>query len=216
MVARHLGNYVLRSVKQGHTSDEILGDLSKNLLASMCHPVKNLELNDAPAVGPANAPVTVIEFADFRCAHCKQVAPDVKAALAKYGNKTRFVFMPFPLQNHPMSVAAAEAALAANAQGKFAEMSQALFAYEGVDYDDAVLLDIAKRAGLDLKRFTKDMSTHVYRDRVLALKARGTTAGIEATPTFFVNGRKFSPSPPELTVADRLAIELDRNKGTCQ
>jgi protein-disulfide isomerase len=127
----------------------------------------------------------------------------------------RFVFAPFPLGGNPESVAAAEAALAAEAQGKFTAMQDVLFAHEGA-YDVDTLKKLAQKAGLDVVRFEREMTARAYKDAAAAIKQEGQDVGVLGTPAFFVNGRPFDFDPDLYTFADRFELELDRNAGSCQ
>lgn len=215
-IADHFSRVILRGVQVGLNVDDILGFMSSRVSAPFCAKPKPLALEQALTKGPKDAKVTLVEFADFRCGHCREAAPQVAKAIAKYGKRVRFVFAPFPLQNSTQSVGAAAAMYAAGAQNKGWEMHEALFTDAAKDFEPAAFLAIAKRLGLDLKRFEADMASPATRDRVLAIKQIGLDVGVEATPTFFVNGRPFEPDPDLLTFADRFEMELDRNAGRCQ
>lgn len=213
--AKHLGHTIIRGLQHGATKEDIYVTLSQTVLGPFCGKPKQIDTEGAPARGPASAQLEVIEFADFRCAHCKRAAPRIKNMLSEWKEKVHFVFMPFPLRDHPESIAAAEAALAAAAQGKFPRMQELLFAHAG-RYTHAALARLARKAGLDVKRFRTALEQHTYREQVQALKKRGLEAGIAGTPTFFVNGRPFQPKPPVFDFKHRLRMEQDRGKGTCQ
>lgn len=215
-VAQHLGKMLVRSVSVGLSSDEILAFFSSRVSGPFCTKPAPLAIAGAPERGSKNAPITLVEFADFRCGHCREVAPMVKKALEQYGKRVRFVFAPFPLQNNSVSVSAAVAMLAAGNQGKQWEMHELLFAPGAEDFADATLVRLARQLELDVKRFEADLKSPALKQQVLAIKQAGLDAGIEATPTFFVNGRRFEPDPDLFTFADRFDLELDRSAGRCQ
>ncbi len=214
-VAHHLGNFIVRNIHDGAGADEILGALSADVLAPFCAAPVRLELAGVPHSGPAAAPVLLVEFADFRCAHCKESAPLVHATLARYRDRVRFAFVPFPLGNHPLGVVAAEAALAADAQGKFWPMHDQLFAHQDDDFAPEVIARAAKAAGLDVARLNRDLAAQRFRKQVLAQREQGLAAGVASTPSFLVNGRLFKPTLL-MTLSDRIELELDRNQGVCQ
>ncbi|MBI3178364.1 MAG: thioredoxin domain-containing protein [Deltaproteobacteria bacterium] len=214
-VAQHLGRFVIRSIDDGAGADEILAALSADVLGPFCAPPLKLEVTGAPQSGPAGAPVVLVEFADFRCAHCKEAAPLVHATLARYRDRVRFAFLPFPLNNHPLGVRAAEASLAADAQGKFWPMYEQLFAHQDDDFEPQVLARAAKAAGVDVTRMTKELEAERFRRLVVTFKQQGLAAGVDSTPSFFVNGRLFKPTLL-MTLSDRIELELDRNQGVCQ
>ncbi|MEO8285987.1 MAG: thioredoxin domain-containing protein [Chloroflexota bacterium] len=141
--------------------------------------------------GPADAPVTLVEYGDFECSYCGMAYPIIKEAQRRMGNRLRFVFRNFPIStSHPHARHAAEAAEAAGAQGKFWEMHDML--YENQDrLDDEHLQQFAARIGLDTRRFNRDMSEHHFRSRVRDSFMSGVHSGVNGTPTFFINGERY-------------------------
>ncbi len=139
-------------------------------------------------LGPAAAPVTIIEYGDFECPSCRQAHPAVKIMLAHFGDKVRFVFRHFPLREvHPHAELAAEAAEAAGAQHQFWPYYDLLFAHQQhITPDD--LTTYAKQLGLDLPRFGYEMKDNVYLQRVQEQLAGAERLGVRATPAFYVNG----------------------------
>jgi protein-disulfide isomerase len=214
--AEHLSTVLARIAQTGLSVDEISTFMSSRVSGPFCGKPKTLKVDDAPQRGDKNAPLTVIEFADFRCPHCRDAAPRVQEALAKYGKKVRFIFVPYPLQNNPQSVNAAAALLAAGNQNKLWQMHEALFSAPSTEFELPLLVSLATKAGLDPKKFTADLGSEAVRNRVAALKQSAVDAGVEATPTFYVNGRELQPDPELFTFADRFEMELDRNSGICQ
>ena len=215
-VARHFGDIAYTAAQSGNTTDAVLGFLAERVIGPFCGKTSPIKLPDAPTLGSPAAPVTIVEFADFRCGHCKTAAPLVKQALRKHPNNARVVFVPFPLGDHPESMAAAEAALAAGAQGKFWEMHDLLFANQASGFNSESLTGYAQKLGLDIKRFNQALESRQYRDELKALKKAGVAAGVKGTPAFFVNGRRFDPAPALMTLTKRIDMELDRNRGQCQ
>jgi len=215
-MAHHLAEIVFEQVQLNRSSDQILGTLSNRVFAPFCGPQKKGLTPALPFKGNPDAPVTLIEFADFRCPHCKMQAPALKTFARQYAQSVKVIFVPFPLNDHPLSVAASEALLAANAQGRFWEMHDLLFAHPDGNFDHPTLIKLAKKANLKLKQFNRDLKEHRYRDQVQELKALGLRAGIAGTPSFFMNGRPFVPDSTTMTLARRLEMELDRGLGTCQ
>lgn len=215
-IAVDLGQMVARAARAGALSPAILGYLSQGVLGPMCSAPQIDKLQGAPQKGKDNAPVTITEFADFRCSHCREAVPMVHKALRAYSSKVRLVYVPLVLQDNPLGFAAAEAALAAHAQGKFWEMHAALFAREDGNFEPGVLADLAKKIGLNTKQFAKDMETHRFRDQVLAYKKTANAAGIDGTPAFFINGRRFAPLPGVCSLEERFELELDHDGTGCQ
>ncbi len=137
--------------------------------------------------GLPSAGVTLVEYGDFECPNCRQAYPAVKVMRAHFGDKLRFVFRHFPQSEiHPNAIAAAEAAEAAGAQGKFWEYHDLLFTHAPLTSVDS-LVDYAWQVGLDMVRFKQDFTGQAFRDRVQRDLSTGAQAGVRATPTFFVN-----------------------------
>jgi protein-disulfide isomerase len=146
--------------------------------------------DDDHVLGPADAPLQVVEYGDYQCPHCGKVHPIVHDLLGRYGPRVRFVFRHFPLPKvHPKARLAAEAAEAASAEGKFWEMHDLLYSHqEALEPTD--LLNYAGQLGMDLDRFRRDLEAHVHAARVQRDLAGGVRSGVNRTPTFFINGRR--------------------------
>jgi protein-disulfide isomerase len=141
------------------------------------------------AIGPAHARVTVVEYGDFECPNCKQAAPAVKLLVAEFGDRLRFVFRHFPLEEvHPHALNAAQAAESAAAQGRFWPMHDLLFENQHA-LRGHHLREYAQHLELDMARFTADMDDTVYLQRIREHEQSGVESGVRATPTFFLNAR---------------------------
>ncbi len=140
--------------------------------------------------GPPDAPVTIVEYGDYECPFCGEAYPVVKALQERLGDQMCFVFRNFPLtEAHPHAEDAAEAAEAAGAQGKFWPMHDLL--YENQDaLEPEDLVQYARALHLDLPRFVKEMSDHLYAPRVREDFRSGVRSGVNGTPTFFINGMR--------------------------
>ncbi|MCC7417314.1 MAG: thioredoxin domain-containing protein [Acidobacteria bacterium] len=148
-----------------------------------------------PARGPENAPIRLIEFSDFQCPFCLRAFPTVMKVLDTYGDRIRFVYRHYPLQNHPEARPAAEAAQCAHAQGKFWPFHNRLFENPG-HLSAADLKQAAADLGLDTAAFDACVAGRTYRDDVDADIAAADAAGISGTPAFFINGRILSGAQP--------------------
>jgi protein-disulfide isomerase len=149
---------------------------------------KAVAVGDAPSKGPASAKVVVVEFGDFECPYCGEEEPIVTQMLTDYEGRIRFVFKEFPLASiHPYAELAAEAALAANAQGKFWPYHDALYANQTA-LSRSSLDKYATDVGLDLTKFDAALDNGTFASAVAADVAQGTTLGVGGTPTFFING----------------------------
>jgi len=162
------------------------------------------------ARGPADAPLTLIEYGDFECPYCGEAHSAVQEIERRFNGRLRFVFRQFPLrQTHPHAEGAAEAAEAAGAQGRFWEMYDQLFAHQRA-LGDAKLRVYAKAAGVpDLDRLDRELATGRYRPELDAAIERGESSGVEGTPMFFINGLPFED---EATV-EALSAALDDAQG---
>ena len=152
--------------------------------------------------GPANAALTLVQYADFQCPHCAAAYPEVAAIANELSDSLRLVLRHFPLaQVHPQAQRAAEAAEAAASHGRFWEMASLLYENQE-ELDDHSLGRYARKAGLDLKRFRKELSSGVHAARVRADYLGGIRSGVNGTPTFFINGKRYEgPFKSEALVA---------------
>lgn len=137
--------------------------------------------------GPKNAPVTLVEYADFECPFCGQAEPVVRDLLADFGD-LRYVWRHLPLTDvHPNAQLAAEAAEAAAEQGAFWEMHDRLLEHQGA-LQVSDLKRYADELGLDAKRFQRSLRTHAGAGRVAEHMESADLSGVSGTPTFFING----------------------------
>jgi protein-disulfide isomerase/rRNA maturation endonuclease Nob1 len=152
--------------------------------------VQNISADDDPFEGKATAPVTVVMFSDFQCPACAQTHPVLKRVLAEYGDKARLVVRDFPLvERHQDAFAAAVAANAARAQGKFFEYIEVLYRHQNA-LDQDSLKKYAADLGLNEERFALDLKSERLADEVRKDLADGKAYGVRGTPTIFVNGVK--------------------------
>lgn len=147
-----------------------------------------VDAGNSPSQGPTDAKVTVIEFGDFECPYCGAEEPVVTQMLSDYAGRIRFVFKEFPLSSiHPYAELAAEAALAANAQGQFWPYHNTLYANQ-TELAQGNLETYAMMLGLDITTFDTALDSHAYASAVAADEAYGMSVGVTGTPTFFING----------------------------
>jgi protein-disulfide isomerase len=157
------------------------------LISEPPQPVQNISVDDDPARGAANASVTIVEFTDFQCPACAAMHPVLDEVLKSYGDKVRFVVRDFPLNQHENARKAAEAANAANAQGKFFEYIAVLFQHQKA-LDVASLKKYASDLGLDRAKFDAALDRGVYAAEVKHDIDDGEIYGVGSTPTIFING----------------------------
>ena len=164
----------------------------KPVASSMISPASSSLLTPDAAVdhilGPASAPVTIIEYGDFECPSCGQAHAAVKIILERFADRVRLVFRHYPqISIHPHAEMAAEAAEAAGAQGRFWPFHDVLFEHQE-HLKERHLRQYGERLGLDLERYDYEMNDHVYLQRVQEHVRSGELLGIRAMPTFYVNG----------------------------
>lgn len=159
----------------------------KWLFTEPTQPVQNISVDDDPSRGDANAPVTIVEFTDFQCPACAAMHPVLEEVLKSYGSKVRFVVRDFPLNQHENARKAAEAANAANAQGKFFEYIAVLFKNQKA-LDVPSLKKYASELGLDRAKFDAALDRGVYAAEVKKDISDGEMYGVGSTPTIFING----------------------------
>ena len=159
---------------------------------------------NAPAFGPADSKVVIVEFSDFQCPFCSRAATAVHSVKEKYGDKVRFVFRQFPLSFHENAHVSAEASLFAAEHGKFWEFHDKLFANQK-KLDRASLEGYAKEVGLDVAKLKKALDDKTYAAAVDAELKLGEEVAVDGTPTMFLNGKRVS-NPSDV---DAISKEID-------
>ncbi|HLK39268.1 MAG TPA: thioredoxin domain-containing protein [Polyangiaceae bacterium] len=195
--------WVARAVREGAPEDQI-----KRAYKDRFDPsgVKPLPVDGSPTRGPDDAQVTVVEFADFECPHCRDAVPMIDAVLAAHPGKVRLVYKTFTLPFHVHGEGAARAAFAAGLQGKFWEMEHLLF--ERQDHlEDADLERYAQMLKLDVPKWKADADSAPIKDRLAKDHRMGEDLKLKGTPTIYVNGRELEVEQDE-PLEDRVAAEL--------
>jgi protein-disulfide isomerase len=191
--------------------DEVLADLQKR--EEMNKPLSaekqaSLVSSDAPAFGPKDAKVTIVEFSDFECPYCSKAADVAQKVREKYGDKVRFVFRQYPLPMHPNAKVAAEASLAAAEQGKFWEFHDHLFENQR-QLDRESLEKHAQEVGLDMGGFKAALDEERFSDAVEADMKLGQDVAVRGTPTMFVNGQRVANPTSFEIVSQMIDKELE-------
>jgi protein-disulfide isomerase len=217
LLAFTLGWFVGRS--DGSGSDERIAALEERLdqlgagrpTAAAQPPaeakVQKIDIDGSPVIGPADAKVTIVEFADFQCPYCLRANPTVDKILADYPKEVRRVFKHFPLSFHQQAMNAHRATLAAKEQGKFWEMHDLVFK-SPQSLDEATMKAHAKTLGLDLAKFEKDYASDKVKEVIDRDIKQGQTVGVRGTPAFFINGRLLSGAQPYEAFKARIDEEL--------
>ncbi len=143
-----------------------------------------------PTFGPADAPVTIVEFSDFECPYCARAVPAIDGIKAQYGDKVRFAFRHFPLSFHAQARPAAKYAHCATAQDKFWKVHDGIFESQR-DLSEGSLRAIAQKAGLNMSKLDACLADAATEQAIDADMEAGRLAGVEGTPSFYVNGRPY-------------------------
>ncbi len=157
--------------------------------------VINQPLPPAPVRGPARAPVLIVAVGEYECPFCKRAEATLAQLRTEYGDQVRILWRHDPLPFHLRARPVAKATLAAERQGKFWAMHDAVFA--DADLSDAGLRSAAVVAGLDLQRFQVDVTDPLLDARLDHEVAQASAAGVTGTPTFFVNGKRLVGAQPQ-------------------
>jgi protein-disulfide isomerase/peroxiredoxin len=180
------------------------------------------KLNDVPRpapittndwrIGTSDAPVTVIEYSDYQCQHCRALLHVLEQLVMTYGDTLQVVHRHLPLrQTHPLAQLAAEAAECAGAQNKFWEMHHRLFAADGaLERDD--LVGYARELDLDVERFTRDLDTHSFEHKVNGDWRQAVQSRIKLPPTLFINSILFEGPRTVTALSARIDSFLESAK----
>jgi len=182
-VAPKLGNFVVGQIQRGLSKRQIVRALLKEQKRLTVR--HKFTTDGRPFSGDADGKVLIVEFFDFQCPHCK-IASNELGKLIKGKKGVKLVYKQYPLEFHPAAKVAAIAALAASRQGKYHVLQRAFFADQD-KLDEALVAKIVREAGLDMKRFAEDQKWAA--EAVAADMKEGDVAGVDGTPTFYVNGR---------------------------
>jgi protein-disulfide isomerase len=200
-----LGKSVIDLVKQGKSRDEIVK-------AVLTPPSKFVQFAlptaaDDPAIGPKDAKVTILHYFDYQCPFCSKVSPTIDQIAKDYPDSVRIVYKMHPLSMHPNAMPAAEAAMAAKAQGKFFEMHRKMFENQN-QLTHEKLVNLAKEIGLDVDKFTKDLDSHKYLEAIQKEAKSVEDIGATGTPASFINGRFLNGAKPYASFKDMIDEEL--------
>jgi protein-disulfide isomerase len=153
-------------------------------------PVK-IPVAGAPSTGAQNGPITIVEFSDFQCPYCAAAVPQINAVLKAYPTQVKLIFKQYPLEMHSQANLAAAAAISAQKQGRFWQMHDALFAHHD-DLSRDTILALASQNGLNMDQFQKDLDSTEVHESVVRDVQDGDHAGVEGTPTLFINGQRYN------------------------
>lgn len=166
-------------------------------------------IGDSPTLGRATAPITIVSFSDFQCPFCVRGHETLTQVRKLYGDKVRVVHKHSPLPFHSYAFLAARASVAAQQQEKFWPFLEGLYGLKA-KFDEATIMEVAKNAGLDMKRFAAQMND-LELDRSIEEDQRLASAlGVNGTPAFFINGRPLQGAQPTLQFRLLIEEELER------
>lgn len=208
----------MKSRMGGKSLNDVKGDIEKMLTQQKINERKGQYLNElsakydvkmlleppratitlrpgAPVMGPADAPITIVEWSDYQCPFCKRAYPTVEQVLNEYKDKVRYIHLDYPLPFHQQAMPASVAVHCAGDQGKFWEYNNNLYSAAG----DLSKADLAKRAtdlGLDSAAFEACTTSNKHEALVKANYDDGAALGVTGTPAFFINGRMLVGAQP--------------------
>jgi predicted DsbA family dithiol-disulfide isomerase/Skp family chaperone for outer membrane proteins len=192
--------------------DMLITRLKKDFgVKSYLEPLRaQLSTEGFPTKGPANAPVTIVEFSDFECPYCGGLFPTLQQVEKNYAQQIRIVYRQFPLANiHPHAQKAAEASLCANDQKKFWEMHDSMFGNQ----KELSMADLKQRAvdlKMDAQAFNTCLDSGKYVAAIQADIQEGARNGVNGTPALFINGRFLSGNQPYAEIKELIDDELQR------
>lgn len=154
--------------------------------------------NTDHAQGNLNADLVIVEYGDYQCPYCGAAYPVLKELMRQFGSQIKFVFRNFPLSEmHEYARAAALAAEAAALQNKFWEMHDAIYENQQ-NLNEHLLLELAEELKLDIPQFKSDLKSSALKAKVDEDFESGVVSGVNGTPSFYVNGKKFEGGAEDL------------------
>lgn len=214
-LVKRLSDDICRRTAKGQARADIERELQRRA-TSMMPSGKSyaIDTKSTAAAGKADAKVTLATYICPRCPFCAKLMPDLHASVTngRLAGKVKLVARPFPVRTHPGSTEGGLAMMAAQKLGKFWGFLHEL--YRNFDsFDVAKLGDVAEKAGLDRAAFDAASKDPATRAALVAAKKEGVRNGVESTPTFFINGRKYQGEMTLSTLEDVLEEEYERVTG---
>jgi glutaredoxin len=198
--------YIARLADAGASESEIDEKVEQRFRAPH---VPYIDLSQAPSKGSPSGRVTLVEFADYECEHCKQAQTLMHTLLAEYAKDITLYFKHFPLGGHVNALNAALGAAAAQNQDRFWQFGDKV--WENSEHlTPAILEGIAKEIGLDFSRWYADVGSEAVRTHVQRDRSEGRSLEIRRTPAIFINGRRYSDDLDVASLKDWIDEELGR------
>jgi len=212
-VKPQIANYLIKQRIVKKRTNVIAGIKSKHgfklLVATPTPAVFSINTSNMPSEGPADAPVTIVEFADYQCPHCLHALAPLQKVLKQFGSRVRLVYADFPINPSGISRKIAEAAYCARKQGKYWEYHRRAFAIQD-QLTSGSAKELATLIGLDEGRFSTCLKSSKPADYVQKSFAEGQRIGVNSTPTIFVNGRKVTLYDVEKDVSSMVKRILNK------
>ncbi len=180
---------------------------ASSVVVMLAPPTAQVAFGNSQVLGPKDAPVKIIEFADYECPYCQKIYPDLKKLQTDFKGQVAFAFKDYPLPMHKHAEKAAEASRCAAEQGKYWEYHDVLFE-KNAGLDPPQLKDYAQKLGLDSAKFDACLDSGSQAAAIKLDKQEGEDLGLTGTPTLFINGHFFSGTTPYATLHDMVAQEI--------
>jgi protein-disulfide isomerase len=201
----------VRQLRTKKARDAYIAELRAQfgVIVELSQPSAHVEVAGDPRLGSENAPVQIVEFADYECPYCQKVNEDLARIRDQFPNQVSLVYKDFPLPMHPLAPKAAQAARCAGAQGKFWEFHDSLFQTKRLQTSE--LKKQAAELKLDTDRFNQCLESG---EQIAAVKKDSQEAqrlGLQGTPSFFINGHFMSGSIGFMKLRETVMQELGAN-----
>lgn len=207
--AVRLANFAAFLASRGMPAQALVKFFAKRAEFATSAERREFKEETAPSYGSPKAPILLTEFAEFKCAMCGSVRPGLKKLVDDSNGAVRLSFKHYPLVGHEGTLLASSAAVAAQRQGKFWEMAELL--YRNMDKkEEQQILELAAQLGLDMERFRTDLADPAVAGIVRADKIEGVNAKVDATPTLFINGKRYDLRMDEPHLKDTINEEAER------
>ncbi|MAD61882.1 MAG: hypothetical protein CMH49_10300 [Myxococcales bacterium] len=187
--ATALAEFGVQKYKEGMGSDQVAEAVINKFIADFSPPAE-FDLSKTAFKGVDNAPITVVEFADFECPHCALMAGIMSEILKERPKAIKIYFKQFPLPFHQLAPLASKATIAAHKQGAFWPMHDLIFAQQE-NLKESSFIEFAEQLGLNLMVFRADFASEEVSQQVESEKAEGAKAGLQGTPTLYFNGKMY-------------------------
>lgn len=191
--ATALAEFGVQKYKEGLGSEQVAEAVINKFIADFTPPVE-FDLSKTAYKGELNAPITVVEFADFECPHCALMAGIMSEILKERPKLIKIYFKQFPLPFHQLAPLASRATIAAHKQGAFWPMHDLIFSQQE-NLKEGSFIEFAEQLGLNLMVFRADFASEEVSKQVESEKAEGAKAGLQGTPTLYFNGKMYRGEP---------------------